>query len=114
MDKKTIVQRAQMQAEFDSQVWQIMARVKRGHTVPNRKQYRRVMALLKARAQALYHNPNIQINAESDWLALALYADDIDWLAQMCNDAHSRQDETYMSAHQWISNLIKERVGQLD
>ena len=37
MDKNTIMHRAQVQAEFESQVWQIMTRVKRGQTVPNRK-----------------------------------------------------------------------------
>ena len=113
MDKKTIVQRAQMQAEFESQVWQIMTRVKRGATVPNRNQYRRVMALLRARAQALYHNPDIRINAESDWLALTLYAEDKPWFVEMCAAAADAQDAVYLNARKWIASLIDRRINDL-
>ncbi len=114
MDKNTIMHRAQVQAEFESQVWQIMTRVKRGQTVPNRKAYRRVMSVLKARAEALYHNPDITIEAESDWLALALYAEDIPWLAEICADAQEKQDKIYLSARQWIASLIEERLERTD
>jgi len=112
MDKGTIVQRAQMQAEFDSQVWQIMSRIKRGHTVPNRKQYKRVMAMLEARAKVLYHNPSVAINTESDWLALALFAEDSLWFADMCVAANDARDVTFSKACQWLGPLIDERLSE--
>ena len=56
------------------------------------------MSVLKARAQALYHNPDITIEAESDWLALALYAEDIPWLAEVCADAQETGRTRFTSA----------------
>ena len=66
MDKKTLYQRMQFQKEFDSLVWQMMMRIKRGETIPNSESYRRAQTMLQQRADALSENSGISISAESD------------------------------------------------
>lgn len=106
LNKKSVTRRIQFQAAFESQVWQLMSRVKQGKTIPDQKHYQRVIEMLRKRAAFIQANPDTRIEHESDWLALALYADDRRLFAEMCLHAAQTSDAVYESAAQWIGRLI--------
>ncbi|MEM6283924.1 MAG: hypothetical protein AAF787_17165 [Chloroflexota bacterium] len=112
MDKSTLYQRMQFQKEFDSLVWQIMTRVKRGETIPDSDSYRRVKHMLEQRAYALCNGDTAQIRSESDWLALALYAEDREWFATLCVEARDYGDEIYLKAENWLGGVISATIAQ--
>lgn len=112
MNKGTIYQRAAFQAEFESLVWQMMARLKRGETIPDATNYRRIRNLLQERAEILLSADEIVIEHESDWLALILYADDRHLLAQLCQYADAADDPTYRSASRWLENIFQTLIEE--
>lgn len=112
MNKGSISQRIQFQAEFESKVWQLMSHVKRGGTLPDREQYQRVMKVLEQRAQFITANPDNTPEHESDWLALALFAKDRRLFAELCLQAEAANDPTYQSAAPWIAHFIDKALDE--
>jgi hypothetical protein len=113
MDKRTIMQRMQFQNEFESLVWQMMSRVKRGETLPESGQYQRVAQMLRERARFIETTSEADIQHESDWLALALYGDDRAFFAQMCLHAQEAEDPVYLNAEKWLKRIIEKTLNQL-
>ena len=110
MDKGTLYQRMQFQKEFDSLVWQMMTKIKRGETIPDAENYRRAQELLQRRADMICNDNGDSISVESDWLALALYAPDKAWFAEQCLAAEQRGDITYQKASMWLGHVFTSTI----
>ncbi len=112
MDKSTIYQRMQFQNEFESLVYQMMTRVKRGETIPDVAHYLRVRKMLQERSVAITNANAVQMLHESDWLALALYAEDRRMFAHLCLDAEANNDPVYRSASRWLGDIFEQTIEQ--
>ncbi|MEL6272914.1 MAG: hypothetical protein AAFR22_24120 [Chloroflexota bacterium] len=89
-----------------------MTRIKRGETIPDSNSYRRAKTMLEQRAAALCNGDPAQIASESDWLALALYAEDREWFAMLCVEARDYGDETFIKAERWLEGIITVTIEQ--
>lgn len=99
------------EAELDALAWKTMSRVKDNETLPTGGVYRRMMAMLKTRADELSANPNEPMVAVHDWLALALFDKDRSAFLQRCQQADADNDPVYRQAEHWLRQFIDAEGG---
>ena len=103
-----------MQAEVNALTMQTMMRLKRGDTLPTSGIYKRMMVMLRERADKLLPNPQLPLRDVNDWLAIALFAEDRRQFVALCQEANDLDDSIYRRAEPWLRRIVESDLNGLN
>ncbi len=94
---------------LDNVKWMLLSRIRRGDTLKLEEFNKRLIDLLRERAAELEAATTLQPTTVTDWMALALFAEDRDRLTERCVQAEQEQDKSYTDAAFWLKRLMLQR-----
>lgn len=112
MRANDIAAKALSQSRLKQLQWMVLSRIKRGETLKLEGFNQRLMQLLEARSQEIESNPSLEPKSVTDWMALALFAENRNALALRCHHAEQRGDKAYKQAAYWLNRLMESQSEQ--
>lgn len=97
------------ESKLDNVRWMLLSRIKRGETLKLEEFNQQLIDLLRQRAIELEKGKTLDPVSVTDWMALALFAEDRDRLAERCREAEGAEDRSYKNAAYWLRRLMYER-----
>ncbi len=85
----------------------LLSRIKRGDTLRMEGFNRELMQMLEERSAELEAGDELAPASVTDWMALALFADDRRRFARRCGKAEKENDMNYKRATYWLHRLMK-------
>ncbi|MEM6285358.1 MAG: hypothetical protein AAF787_24425 [Chloroflexota bacterium] len=107
MKTNDIAGRALVDSRMRNLQWMLLSKIKRGETLRMEGFDRSLMALLEKRAAEIEENPGMVPTSVTDWMAMALFAENRRDFAIMCGQAEKANDSAYRQAAVWLNRLMK-------